>query len=126
MVHITDHGSTKGALSTTSPTIPVEGSSRGIVQLRRSNPKPTFVKVSTHGSVGGFDPSLPDIQAEIKNFEAFSKAYEATHKHDQIVEEYNAVLDGSPHKMIERMSGYPNPKLYDQFYINKYSFPKGL
>ena len=24
------------------------------------------------------------------------------------------------------MSGYPNPKLYDQFYINKYSFPKGL
>lgn len=26
----------------------------------------------------------------------------------------------------ERVSGYPNPKLYDQFYINKYSFPKGL
>ena len=28
--------------------------------------------------------------------------------------------------MVERVSGYPNPKLYDQFYINKYSFPKGL
>jgi len=26
----------------------------------------------------------------------------------------------------ERVSGYPNPKLYDQYYINKYSFPKGL
>ena len=26
----------------------------------------------------------------------------------------------------ERVTGYPNPKLYDQFYINKYSFPKGL
>ncbi len=26
----------------------------------------------------------------------------------------------------ERLSGYPNPKLYDQYYINQYSFPKGL
>jgi len=26
----------------------------------------------------------------------------------------------------ERVSGFPNPNLYDQFYINKYSFPKGL
>lgn len=26
----------------------------------------------------------------------------------------------------ERVSGLPNPQLYDQYYINKYSFPKGL
>ena len=26
----------------------------------------------------------------------------------------------------ERVTGLPNPSLYDQFYINKYSFPKGL
>ena len=29
---------------------------------------------------------------------------------------------GSP----EKISGLPNPSLYDQYYINKYSFPKGL
>jgi hypothetical protein len=26
----------------------------------------------------------------------------------------------------ERQSGYPKPELYNQHYINKYSFPKGL
>lgn len=26
----------------------------------------------------------------------------------------------------ERVSGYPKPELYDQHYINKYAFPKGL
>lgn len=26
----------------------------------------------------------------------------------------------------ERSSGYPQPQLYDQHYINKYSYPKGL
>jgi hypothetical protein len=26
----------------------------------------------------------------------------------------------------ERVSGYPKPELYNQHYINKYSFPKGL
>jgi hypothetical protein len=30
--------------------------------------------------------------------------------------------NGSP----EKISGLPNPSLYDQYYINKYSFPKGL
>lgn len=26
----------------------------------------------------------------------------------------------------EKMSGYPQPQLYDQYYINKYAYPKGL
>ena len=26
----------------------------------------------------------------------------------------------------ERATGYPNPQQYDQYYINKYSLPKGL
>ena len=26
----------------------------------------------------------------------------------------------------ERVSGYPQPQLYDQHYINKYAYPKGL
>lgn len=26
----------------------------------------------------------------------------------------------------ERISGYPQPQLYDQHYINKYAYPKGL
>jgi len=26
----------------------------------------------------------------------------------------------------ERLSGYANPNKYDQYYINKYSYPKGL
>ena len=26
----------------------------------------------------------------------------------------------------ERMTGYPQPQLYDQHYINKYAYPKGL
>lgn len=26
----------------------------------------------------------------------------------------------------ERVSGFPMPELYNQHYINKYSFPKGL
>jgi hypothetical protein len=26
----------------------------------------------------------------------------------------------------ERLSGYPQPHLYDQHYINKYAYPKGL
>jgi len=35
-------------------------------------------------------------------------------------------VDGFGYMTNERLTGYPNPKLYDQFYINKYSFPKGL
>ena len=61
----------------------------------------------------------------MKNFEAFSKEY-GQKEPPTILEEYKAVVEGSPSRMHERMSGYPNPKLYDQFYINKYSFPKGL
>jgi hypothetical protein len=26
----------------------------------------------------------------------------------------------------ERVSGYPQPELYDQYYINTYAYPKGL
>jgi len=26
----------------------------------------------------------------------------------------------------EKITGYPQPKLYDQYYINKYAYPKGL
>ena len=26
----------------------------------------------------------------------------------------------------ERVSGFPNPNLYDQYFVNSYSFPKGL
>lgn len=26
----------------------------------------------------------------------------------------------------ERATGYPNPKMYDQYFINNYSLPKGL
>jgi hypothetical protein len=26
----------------------------------------------------------------------------------------------------EKVSGYPQPQLYDQHYINKYAYPKGL
>ena len=26
----------------------------------------------------------------------------------------------------ERQSGYPQPQLYDQYFINKYAYPKGL
>ncbi len=26
----------------------------------------------------------------------------------------------------ERVSGYPKPDLYDQYYINRYAYPKGL
>ena len=26
----------------------------------------------------------------------------------------------------ERVSGYPQPELYDQHYINRYAYPKGL
>ena len=85
------------------------------------NAQPSNVKISTQGSIGQFD----DLQKEMKNFEAFSKEY-GQKEPPTILEEYKAVVEGSPSRMHERMSGYPNPKLYDQFYINKYSFPKGL
>jgi len=26
----------------------------------------------------------------------------------------------------ERLSGFPNPTKYNQYFVNKYSFPKGL
>ena len=26
----------------------------------------------------------------------------------------------------EKISGYPQPKVYDQYYINKYTYPRGL
>ena len=61
----------------------------------------------------------------MKSFEQFSKEIGQQSK-GTLIQEYKAVVEGSPSKMHERMSGYPNPKLYDQFYINKYSFPKGL
>ena len=28
--------------------------------------------------------------------------------------------------MNERVSGYPRPELYNQYYINKFSYPKGF
>jgi hypothetical protein len=31
-----------------------------------------------------------------------------------------------PGQSHERVSGFPMPELYNQHYINKYSFPKGL
>ena len=31
-----------------------------------------------------------------------------------------------PMQYTERLSGYPQPGLYDQYYINKYAYPKGL
>jgi len=30
------------------------------------------------------------------------------------------------HLSEERISGYPKPDLYDQYYINRYAYPKGL
>lgn len=37
---------------------------------------------------------------------------------------YYSMVENSMHN--ERVSGYPKPELYDQHYINKYAFPKGL
>lgn len=31
-----------------------------------------------------------------------------------------------PNATDERVSGYPQPELYNQYYINKYAYPKGL
>ena len=31
-----------------------------------------------------------------------------------------------PAQYSERLSGYPQPNLYDKYYINKYAYPKGL
>ena len=61
-----------------------------------------------------------EMQAELKNFEEYSKANNLLGRYDTA----GSSLDGYFTK--ERLTGYPNPKLYDQFYINKYSFPKGL
>lgn len=36
------------------------------------------------------------------------------------------IAENNPNFASERQTGYPNPHLYDQYYINKYSFPKGL
>lgn len=35
-------------------------------------------------------------------------------------------LEMSSQMSDERISGYPQPQLYDQHYINKYAYPKGL
>lgn len=41
-----------------------------------------------------------------------------------MTEQYiQAVLNSNQN---ERISGYPKPDLYNQHYINRYSFPKGL
>ena len=57
----------------------------------------------------------------MKNFEDYSKA-------NNMMVRYDTNGSSIVHDSItnERLTGYPNPKLYDQFYINKYSFPKGL
>ena len=61
------------------------------------------------------------MQAELQNFEEFQKANNLLVRHDT---NGSSIVDGF--MTNERLTGYPNPKLYDQFYINKYSFPKGL
>lgn len=55
-----------------------------------------------------------ELQAELKNLEEFGRA------NNLFTELSDAKINN------ERVTGYPNPKLYDQYYINKYSFPKGL
>lgn len=57
----------------------------------------------------------------MKNFEDYSKANNMLVRYD--TNGSSIVTDPITN---ERLTGYPNPKLYDQFYINKYSFPKGL
>lgn len=39
-------------------------------------------------------------------------------------ENYYSLVENSDKN--ERVSGYPKPELYNQHYINKYAFPKGL
>jgi len=108
-----DHGSTLGK-TTMSPNT-ADGTQRAVIITRSiNNTLPANVKVSTQGSIGQFE----DITKEMKNFEAFSHEYADKPVSPQVIEEYMAVVEGSPSKMYERMSGYPNPKLYDQFYIN--------
>ena len=68
-----------------------------------------------------YEPNEQELQAELKNFEDFSKANNPLVRYDT---NGSSIIDGL--QTNERMTGYPNPKLYDQFYINKYSFPKGL
>ena len=57
----------------------------------------------------------------MKNFEAYTRANNPLVRYDT---NGSSIVDGL--NANERHSGYPNPKLYDQYYINKYSFPKGL
>ena len=63
-----------------------------------------------------------DLKADMKNFEDFSKANNMLVRYDT----NGSSIINIDQLTNERLTGYPNPKLYDQFYINKYSFPKGL
>jgi hypothetical protein len=45
---------------------------------------------------------------------------------DYLTDNSTALLDNDYTESPERVTGMPNPSLYDQYYINKYSFPKGL
>ncbi len=62
-----------------------------------------------------------ELQAELKNFEEFSRANNMLVRYDTHGSSFVTGVQAN-----ERLSGYPNPKLYDQYYINQYSFPKGL
>lgn len=77
-------------------------------------------QVREHSKRGStFEPSEKDVTAEMKNFENYSKANGAYQSTAGSSLGYDAAAQ-------ERLTGYPNPQLYDQYYINKYSFPKGL
>ena len=71
--------------------------------------------VNKQASVTTYGLNEQDLQAELRNFEEFSRAN-------------NILMGEQSERQIynERITGYPNPHLYDQYYINKYSFPKGL
>lgn len=45
---------------------------------------------------------------------------------DGLTENSKVITDYDNEGSPERITGLPNPTLYDQYYVNKYSFPKGL
>ena len=42
------------------------------------------------------------------------------------VQESEYMMDLGSQLGDEKVSGYPQPELYDQHYINRYAYPKGL
>lgn len=100
-----------GVQSAGTPSAPYDPSHRAKNKASQHLKNIHMMRVSTQGSA--FDPSLPDIQAEIKNFEAFSKAHLSNSSAEHLGGEYYNTVNQSPQEMVERVSGYPNPKLYD-------------